>query len=277
MTKLESMQAHSAADPTGSYVYYGVREFSMCAAVNGMFLHSGLIPYAGSFLIFSDYARNAIRMAALMQIGSIFVMTHDSIGLGEDGPTHQPIEQLASLRAISNLQVMRPADAVETFECWQIALNSKRTPSVLALTRQGVPQVRDEAADNRSAGGAYVLREPSRPRDITILATGSEVHLAVAAGERLEEEGIAAAVVSMPCWELFDGQSDEYRQKILGGMPRIAVEAASSFGWNRYVASEADVVGINGFGKSAPAADIYRHFNVTADRVVELAKDKVAA
>ena len=274
MTRLATMQAQDAANPTGSYVYYGVREFAMSAAVNGMFLHSGLIPYAGTFLIFSDYARNAIRLAALMQIGSIFVMTHDSIGLGEDGPTHQPIEQLASLRAIPHLQVMRPADVVETFECWQIALNSKHCPSLLALTRQGVPQLRDEASVNRSAHGAYVIREPDKKRDITILATGSEVHLAVAACERLAEEGIAAAAVSMPCWELFDGQSQEYRQQTLGTAPRIAVEAASSFGWNRYVASESDVVGIDSFGKSAPAADVYRHCNVTTDRVVELAKGK---
>lgn len=277
MTKLESMQAHTVANPSGSYVYYGVREFAMCAAVNGMFLHSGLAPYAGTFLIFSDYARNAIRMAALMKIGSIFVMTHDSIGLGEDGPTHQPIEQLASLRAIPNLQVMRPADAVETFECWQVALKSKQTPSLLALTRQGLPQLRGEAASNRSAYGAYVLKASSGRRDITILATGSEVQLAIAASERLEQDGVAAAVVSMPCWELFDGQPDSYRQEVLGTAPRIVVEAASSFGWNRYVASEADVVGINAFGASAPAADVYRHCNVTVDRVAELAREKIAS
>ena len=256
-------------DRSGRYVSYGVREFAMAAAMNGMAVHGGIIPYAGTFLVFSDYARNAIRLSAIMGIRVVYVMTHDSIGLGEDGPTHQPIEHLASLRAIPNLNVFRPADTVETLECWALALQSRRTPSVLALSRQNVPQLRaDTGAENLSARGAYVMRESDGPRDITILATGTEVSLAIDAATRLEGDGLGIAVVSMPCWELFEAQPANYRQQILGTAPRIAVEAAGKFGWTRYVASEDDVIGMCGFGASAPAATLYEKFGITAEAIV---------
>ncbi|MBF2735328.1 MAG: transketolase [Betaproteobacteria bacterium AqS2] len=253
-------------DGAGRYVHYGVREFAMAAAMNGLALHGGLLPYGGTFLVFSDYARNAIRLAAMMRLRAVYVLTHDSIGLGEDGPTHQPVEHLAALRAIPGLRVFRPADAVETFECWLLALAEDAGPSVLALTRQGVPQLRAEDYPvNRCAAGAYVLAEPDRARDLTILATGSEVALALEAAKELEADGVAAAVVSMPCWELFEEQEQKHRESVLGAAPRLAVEAAGKFGWSRYVADERrDVVGIDGFGVSAPAADAYRHFGITA-------------
>jgi len=263
---------YTRAEP-GNYVGFGVREFGMAAMMNGMSTHGGLIPYGGAFLVFSDYARNAIRLSALMGVGTIYVMTHDSIGLGEDGPTHQPIEHLASLRAIPGLNVFRPADAVETLECWEIALRSRTTPSILALSRQGVPQLRLEAGgENLSAKGAYVLREADRRRDVTLLATGTEVSLAEEAAEALAADGIAAAVVSMPCWELFEAQDAAYRARVLGAAPRVAVEAASKFGWTRYVDSEEDVIGLDGFGASGKAEDLYAHFGITADAVVARAK-----
>ena len=262
--------------PAGRYVSYGVREFGMCAAMNGISVHGGLIPYGGTFLVFSDYARNAIRLAALMHIGTIFVMTHDSIGLGEDGPTHQPIEHLASLRAIPNLNVFRPADAVETLECWEVAVRSRKTPSLLALSRQGVPQLRSEGSENLSAKGAYVIRQFGEGRDATILATGTEVSLAVTAAEALAAEGHAVAVVSMPSWELFQAQPKAYRDEVLGTAPRVAVEAAGKFGWTRYVASEDDVIGMTGFGASAPAEVLYEKFGITADAVAARARALIA-
>ncbi|PWJ11741.1 transketolase [Jannaschia seohaensis] len=258
--------------PGGRYVSYGVREFGMAAAMNGMAAHGGIIPYGGAFLIFSDYARNAIRMAALMQLGTIFVMTHDSIGLGEDGPTHQPVEHLASLRAIPGLSVFRPADAVETLECWELAIRSRKAPSLLALSRQAVPQLREAGPDNLSARGAYILRSHGTGRDVTLLATGTEVSLAVQAAERLHEQGIAATVVSMPSWERFDAQPADYRADVLGDAPRIAVEAASRFGWTRYVASEDDVIGLDGFGASAPADVLYQKFGITEAAIVARAR-----
>lgn len=257
-----------AGDYAGRYVYYGVREHAMMAAMNGMALHGGIIPYGGTFLIFADYCRPAIRLAALMRQRVILVATHDSIGLGEDGPTHQPIEHLASLRAMPNLLVLRPADAVETAECWELALNRAHGPSVLALTRQDLPTVRSEHTDeNLCARGAYVLAEAEGPRRATILATGSEVHLALAARELLAAEAIPVAVVSMPSMELFERQDPVYRAHVLGEAPRVAVEAASPFGWTRYVASEADVIGLTSFGASGPYQVLYEHFGLTPENI----------
>ncbi len=273
LTRVPAVDSDFRADQGGRYVSYGVREFAMAAAMNGIAVHGGLIPYGGTFLVFSDYARNAIRLSALMGTRVIYVMTHDSIGLGEDGPTHQPVEHLASLRAIPNLHVFRPADTIETLECWSLAVKASRTPSVLALSRQNVPQLRtDSGSDNLSAYGAYVLREPVGARDVTLLATGTEVSLAVEAAKQLESQGIAAAIVSMPCWDLFEAQPREYRDSVLGSAPRIAVEAAGKFGWTRYVDSENDVIGMNGFGASAPAETLYEKFGITADAIVSRAK-----
>jgi transketolase len=243
--------------------------------MNGMALHGGVIPYGGTFLIFSDYCRPAIRLAALMRQRVVLVATHDSIGLGEDGPTHQPVEQLASLRAIPNLLVFRPADAVETAECWELALRHEQGPSVLALSRQELPTVRDRHTDeNLCARGAYLLTPAEERRDATILATGSEVPLALAARERLAAEGgggggVTAAVVSMPSWELFERQDPVYRDGVLGTAPRVAVEAASAFGWTRYVAREADVVGLKSFGACGPYREVYAHFGLTPEGIAE--------
>jgi len=273
LTRVKAVDSQFTADAPGRYIGYGVREFAMGAVMNGMSTHGGLIPYGGTFLVFSDYARNAIRLSALMGVGTIYVMTHDSIGLGEDGPTHQPVEHLASLRAIPNLYTFRPADAVETLECWDIAVRSRGRPSLLALSRQSVPQLRFVAGDeNLSARGAYVIREFGNGRDLTILATGTEVSLAVEAAEQLSEQGLAVAVVSMPSWELFDQQPQHYRETVLGDAPRIAVEAASKFGWTRYVASEADVIGMDGFGASGPAEELYRSFGITRDAIIARAE-----
>jgi len=261
----------------GRYVHYGVREHGMAAAMNGISLHKGFIPYGGTFLIFTDYARPAIRLSALMGIRVIYVMTHDSIGLGEDGPTHQPVEHLASLRAIPNLLVFRPADAVETTECWELAIGSKGGPSVLALSRQNLPTLRTTHTDeNLCARGAYVLAEASGLRALTLLATGSEVMLAMEAREKLEAEGWPTAVVSMPSFELFERQDASYRDAVLGNAPRLAIEAASPFGWTRYVAVEADMVGMTSFGASAPAKDLYAHFGITSDALVARARAKLA-
>ncbi len=262
-----------SADAPGRYVGYGVREFGMAAAMNGMSTHGGLIPYGGTFLVFSDYARNAIRLSALMGVGTVYVMTHDSIGLGEDGPTHQPVEHLASLRAIPNLFTFRPADAVETLECWDIAIRSRGTPSLLALSRQSVPQLRlEETGENLSGRGAYVIRHFGEGRDLTLLATGTEVSLAVEAAEALADRGLAVAVVSMPSWELFQAQSRDYRDSVLGSAPRIAVEAAGKFGWTRYVDGEDDVIGLEGFGASGPAEDLYQTFGITREAIIARAE-----
>jgi transketolase len=275
-TKSACMNPVSADDFSGRYIYYGVREHGMAAAMNGMALHGGLIPYSGTFLTFTDYCRPSIRLSALMGLRVIYVMTHDSIGLGEDGPTHQPVEHIASLRAMPNVNVFRPADAVETAEAWALALQSETTPSILALTRQGIPTVRTEHTDeNLSARGAYVLREADGERAATILATGSEVELALAARENLQAGGVPTAVVSMPCWELFDAQDAAYRAATLGAGVRVAVEAGVTFGWSRYGVDEANVVGMPGFGASAPAPEVYEHFGITADAVVERVKSAI--
>lgn len=261
-------------DFAGNYVHYGVREHAMAAAMNGLALHGGIVPYAGTFLVFSDYCRPSIRLSALMEQRVVYVMTHDSIGLGEDGPTHQPVEQLAALRAIPNLHVMRPADSVECAECWELALLAKDRPTIMALTRQGLPLLRTTHIDeNLSARGAYVLFEPEGGRDVTLLATGSEVPLAMDAAKLLQGEGIKAAVVSMPCWELFDAQAEDYRAGVLGTAPRVGVEAAVEFGWQKWLGQQGAFIGMRGFGASAPAQELYKHFGITPEAVAAAARD----
>ena len=264
-------------DSAGRYVNYGVREFGMGAAMNGMALHGGVIPYGGTFLVFTDYSRPSIRLAALMGIRVIHVGTHDSIGLGEDGPTHQPVEHLASLRAMPNLYVMRPADAVEAAECWKAALGAKTTPTVMALSRQKVPAVRTQAiGENLSSRGAYQLAAATGPAQVTIFASGSEVSLAIEAKALLEADGIGARVVSTPCWELFDAQPADYRAAVIGETPvRVAVEAGVRMGWERFIGENGAFVGMTGFGASAPAEVLYEHFGITAKAVVAAAKAKL--
>jgi transketolase len=260
----------------GSYIHYGIREHAMAAAMNGIALHGGFIPYGGTFLAFSDYSRPAIRLAALMGVRAIHVMTHDSIGLGEDGPTHQPVEHLAALRAIPNLLVFRPADAIETAQAWDCALRAARQPSVLCLSRQALPVLdRSFAAENPVARGAYVVSESDGPRDVTLLATGSEVAIAVAAAQLLRRHGLHAAVVSMPCFELFAAQPRDYRVKILGRAPRVGVEAAIEGDWRRWLGEDGEFVGMTGFGASAPAGALYAHFGITAEAVAEVAERTV--
>jgi transketolase len=274
LTKLHTIVKPS--DFSGTYIHYGVREHGMAAAMNGLALHGGIVPYGGTFLVFSDYCRPSIRLSALMGKRVIYVMTHDSIGLGEDGPTHQPVEQLAALRAMPNLNVFRPADSVECAECWEIALGSETTPSILALTRQGVPLLRIAHTDeNLSAKGAYVLVEPAGERDVTLIGTGSELALATAAAKGLQGEGIRAAVVSMPCWNLFATQTESYQSEVLGNAPRVAVEAAVEFGWQKWLGAQGVFVGMHGFGASAQAQDLYKHFGITVEAVQAAARDLV--
>ncbi|MGY6707720.1 MAG: transketolase [Rhizobiaceae bacterium] len=277
-TKTSQTKPVVPGDYGGRYVYYGIREHGMAAAMNGMALHGGIIPYGGTFLVFSDYARPSMRLASLMGIRSIFVMTHDSIGLGEDGPTHQPVEHLAALRAIPNHNVMRPADAVEAVECWQVALNSAKTPSTLALTRQNLPTLRTEHdSDNLCALGAYELVRASDEAKVSIFASGSEVEIAVAACEELEKQGVPARVVSVPCFELFEKQGEEYRKAMIGEAPvRIAVEAGIRQGWDRFIGSDGIFVGMDGFGASGPAEQLYQHFGITAEAVVKAAMGRLA-
>jgi transketolase len=263
-------------DFAGNYIHYGVREHAMGAAMNGMALHGGIVPYAGTFLVFSDYCRPAIRLSALMEQRVVYVMTHDSIGLGEDGPTHQPVEQLAALRAIPNLNVMRPADSVECAECWDIALKSKSSPAIMTLTRQGLPLLRTAPTnENLCAKGAYVLIEPDGARDVTLLATGSEVSLAVEAAKLLGAAGVKAAVVSMPCWELFEAQEPAYKDAVLGSAPRVGVEAAVEFGWQEWLGPKGAFVGMHGFGASAPAGELYKHFGITPEAVAAAARELI--
>ncbi|MEF2072853.1 transketolase [Consotaella aegiceratis] len=258
----------------GRYVHYGIREHGMAAAMNGIALHGGLIPYSGTFLTFSDYCRGSIRLSSLMGIRVVYVMTHDSIGLGEDGPTHQPVEHLAALRAMPKLQVFRPADVVETAECWQIALETKNAPSLLALSRQNLPTVRLEASDaNLSARGAYELVAASSDAAVTLFSTGSEVSIAVDAAKKLEADGIATRVVSVPCFELFESQSPEYQASIVArGTIRVAIEAAIKQGWERFIGEDGIFVGMTGFGASGKIDDLYEHFGITADAVVAAVK-----
>jgi transketolase len=273
-TRTKSMAAFSAADPTGRFVHYGIREHGMAAAMNGMALHRGIIPYSGTFLVFSDYCRPAIRLAALMGQRVIHVMTHDSIGLGEDGPTHQPVEHLAALRAIPNLHVFRPCDAVETLECWQLALASAGTPSVLALTRQNLPQLRTSLdAENRCAAGAYELIAADGIAQVSLFASGSEVSLAVEARKLLAERGIAARVVSVPCFELFFATPDAARRAVIGDAKvRVGIEAAVRQGWDPIIGLDGAFVGMSSFGASAPAKDLYAHFGITAAKIAEAAE-----
>ncbi|MCV3242554.1 transketolase [Mesorhizobium sp. ZC-5] len=274
LTITKGMNRVAPSDFAGSYVHYGIREHGMAAAMNGIALHGGFVPYGGTFLCFADYARGAMRLSALMGQRVIYVMTHDSIGLGEDGPTHQPVEHLAMLRATPNLNLFRPADIIETAECWELALKTEGRPSVLVLSRQNLPMLRQAHVDeNLSSRGGYVLREPTGHRAVTLLATGSEVEIAVAAAERLEaDHAIAAAVVSMPCWELFEEQDADYRKAVLGSAPRVAVEAAARLGWDRWIGDNGAFIGMTGFGASAPAPDLYRHFNITPEAVADAAR-----
>ncbi|WP_022721806.1 transketolase [Rhodopseudomonas sp. B29] len=260
----------------GSYLHYGIREFGMAAAMNGIALHGGFVPFGGTFLVFADYSRPALRLAALMGVRVIHVMTHDSIGLGEDGPTHQPVEHVSSLRAIPNLLVFRPADAIETAQAWDVALQQTKRPSVLALSRQALPALpREGTADNPVARGAYLVIDPAQ-RDVTLIATGSEVSLALEAACKLEALGIKAAVVSAPCFDLFAEQDDAYRAKVLGTAPRVGVEAALDVDWRRWIGDGGAFVGMTGFGASAPANVLYQKFGITADAVVDAAKGVIA-
>jgi len=277
-TITKGMKSVTPDDFSGRYIHYGIREHIMGAAMNGIALHGGFVPYGGTFLVFSDYLRGSIRLSALMGLRVIYVLTHDSIGVGEDGPTHQPIEHLASLRALPNLNVFRPADAVETAEAYQIALASRHTPSALALSRQNLATVRVEPSkENLTAKGAYVLRgDASAPRDLTLIATGSEVELAVSAAEQLNADGVKTVVVSIPCFELFEAQPEAYRASVLGTAPRIAIEAAGRFGWDRWIGEKGAFVGMNGFGASGPAPQVYKEFGITVEAVLAAAKKLVA-
>ena len=276
-TRIKGMKAISAADFSGRFIHYGVREHGMAAAMNGMALHGGIVPYSGTFLVFSDYCRPAIRLAALMGKRVIHVMTHDSIGLGEDGPTHQPVEHLAALRAIPNLMVFRPCDAVETAECWQLALEADDRPSVLALTRQNLPQLRSRFdADNICARGAYEIAGPESRSEVSIFATGSEVAIAVDGAKLLADRGIAARVVSVPCLELFQEQEEQYRRAIIGdARVKIGVEAAVRQGWDAIIGSDGIFIGMNSFGASAPYKELYKKFGITAEAIARAALSKL--
>ncbi len=281
-TRTPEQETVSADNYQGRFIHWGVREHGMAAAMNGMALHGGFIPYSGTFLVFSDYARPSIRLAALMQQRVIHVMTHDSIGLGEDGPTHQPIEHLASLRAMPNTLTLRPCDATEVLECWQIALEQKTTPSIMALTRQNLLALRHEYNDkNLSARGAYELAPTAEKNGsalVTLLATGSEVHLAMAARDALEADNIPTRVVSMPCFELFDQQDETYRADILGDTPiRIGIEAACRQSWDKYLRPTDGFIGMDSFGASAPAEQLFEHFGITQNAIIKMAKAKLAA
>ncbi len=272
-TKTKAQMPLTAEDYSGRYLYYGIREFGMAAAMNGMALHGGVIPYGGTFLVFSDYARPAIRLSALQNASVTYVMTHDSIGLGEDGPTHQPIEHVMSLRMIPNLDVYRPADVIETAEAWELALQRRDGPSLLCLTRQNLPQLRTRAGENLTARGAYRLRGATAARKVILIATGSEVELAVKVADALEGQGIGADVVSMPCWSLFDAQDAAYREDVLPDVQpeeilRVSIEAGTTFGWERYTMARGIRIGLDRFGASAPAEDLFERFGFTTDAIV---------
>ena len=272
MTKTSASKTVTGKDYDGNYIEYGIREHAMGAIMNGLALHGGFVPYGGTFLVFSDFMRPAIRLAALMGLREVYVLTHDSIGVGEDGPTHQPIEHLASLRAMPNLLTFRPCDVIEVAESWELALTQNSRPSALALSRQNLPTLRDNIKENLTSKGAYIIKGSTSKRQATLIATGSEVSLAVAAHDELKSQGIETVVVSMPCQELFDEQPFDYQDKILGNKPRIAIEAASKFGWEKYVGLNGDIIGMDGFGASAPAKDLYPHFGITKEEIVDAVK-----
>ena len=273
LTFVKGMQTITADDYSGNNVMYGIREHAMAAIMNGMALHGGIIPYGGTFFVFSDYMRPSIRLAALMKLREIYVLTHDSIGVGEDGPTHQPIEHLASYRAMPGILMFRPCDVVETAEAWQLAICTADKPSLLALSRQGLPMLRKSCSENMTAKGGYVISEANGKRRATIIATGSEVSIAVEAQKILREKGVEVAVVSMPCTELFDLQPEAYRKQVLGDVFRLVIEAASPFGWEKYCGDNGKIIGITGFGASAPAGDLYKHFGLTAENVADMAAE----
>lgn len=277
-TKTPSTASILNTDFTGRYIHYGVREHAMSAVMNGLVLHGGFIPYSGTFAVFANYMMGGIRLSALMGKRAVYVLTHDSIGLGEDGPTHQPVETLAMLRSMPNFNTMRPCDVVETAECWEVALQSETTPTGMILTRQGLaPQRTTHIAENLSAKGAYVLHDAEGgDRKVTLLATGSEVEIAASARDMLQADGIPTAVVSMPCWELFDQQDDAYQKSVMGeGSVRVGIEAAMRFGWDKYIGIKGGFVGMNSFGASAPAPELYKHFGITAENVVKEAKARL--
>jgi transketolase len=272
-TMTKGMKAIAPGDFSGRFIHYGIREHGMAAAMNGIALHGGLSPYSGTFLVFADYCRPSLRLAAIMGQRVVQVFTHDSIGVGEDGPTHQPVEHLAALRAIPNMNVFRPADLTETAECWQLALERSGGPSILALTRQNLPALRLRfVEENVSARGAYELSPASEKAEVSIFASGSEVSLAIAAQATLEKQGVPTRVVSVPCFELFRAQPAAYRRQVLGSAPaKVAVEAAIRLGWDEFIGTDGAFVGMSGFGASAPAKDVYRHFGITAEAVVAAA------
>jgi transketolase len=275
-TKAKGQSLFSADDYAGRYVHFGIREFGMAAAMNGMALHGGIIPYGGTFLVFSDYMRNAIRMAAIQRVRAIHVLTHDSIGLGEDGPTHQPVEHVMSLRAIPNLAVYRPCDAVEAAEAWACALADETRPSALALSRQNLPSMRADVDSNRTMLGAYRLRAATAPRAVVLVATGSEVHVAAEAAALLEAYGIGCDLVSMPCWERFAEQSAEYRADVLpAGVLKISVEAGVTLGWERWVGSDGIIVGLDHFGASAPAEQLFAEYGFTGPAIAQRVKQRL--
>ena len=280
LTKHGGSSVITGDDASGNYIYFGVREFGMAAICNGLGLHGGVLPYSGTFLVFSDYARNALRMAALMSLRNVFVFTHDSIGLGEDGPTHQPVEHVQSLRIMPNMRVWRPCDAVETAVAWRDAIERKNGPTSLVLTRQGLPhQVRSAEQRNAVGAGGYVLRDSSGDPDLILIATGSEVPLAVSAAEELTSEGVSVRVVSMPCTEVFDLQSDDYREAVLPSAvrARVAIEAGVTDGWWRYVGQDGRVIGMHTFGQSAPADELFRHYGFSHENVMKVAREVLAS
>jgi transketolase len=274
-TRTKSHTSITPSDFAANYMHYGVREHGMAAAMNGIALSGSFIPYGATFLVFTDYCRPSIRLSALMKQRVIYVMTHDSIGLGEDGPTHQPVEHIASLRAMPNVNVFRPCDGVETAECWALALAATDRPSILALSRQAVPNLRGDGKDNLSAKGAYVIKDAGKSRDVTLVATGSEVGLAVEAAEALAKGGISAAIVSMPSFELFAAQDENYQMSVLGEAPRVAIEAGVSQCWHQWLRKKDAFVGLSDFGASAPAGKLFQHFGLTAAHVVAAAKRSI--
>ncbi|MBE6444961.1 MAG: transketolase [Alphaproteobacteria bacterium] len=275
LTLSKTSKTITSQDYNGNNIMYGIREHAMAAIMNGMSLHGGVIPFGGTFFVFSDYMRPSMRLAALMGTRVIYVLTHDSIGVGEDGPTHQPIEHLASYRCMPNILTFRPCDVVETAEAWQIAVESEKTPSILALTRQNLPLLRTSAKENLTAKGGYILAGDAKKRQATIIATGSEVSLAIEAREQLAKEGIEVVVVSMPCCELFDAQPEPYRAEVLGTAPRVAVEAGAKYGWERYVGCDGDIIGMDGFGASGPAGELFKYFGITVEEVVDSVKNSL--